>query len=101
MAAPSRLKTLSRLRGRRILLPSTAEALAHPYTDQDRADIAAHTSGLVVGDPNTVTDALQRLLDDTGATELVITTPVHDPAERMRSYRLLAGQVGPLLKTAT
>lgn len=98
LAAPIRFKTLSRLRGQRILLPTTAEALAHAYTDEDLADIAEHTHGLVVGDPDTVTAALQSLLDDTGATELMITTPVHDHAERMQSYRLLAALVGPMLK---
>ncbi|HET6857838.1 MAG TPA: hypothetical protein VFH94_12205 [Streptomyces sp.] len=34
---------------------------------------------------------LTRLVDDTGADELMLVTPVHDPADRIRSFELVCG----------
>ena len=36
------------------------------------------------------TDQLERLRDATEADELIITTIIHDHADRVRSYQLLA-----------
>ncbi|MFR9804728.1 hypothetical protein ACL02T_20940 [Pseudonocardia sp. RS010] len=38
----------------------------------------------------TVQDALQRLVDDTGADEPALTTAVHDHAARRRPYEICA-----------
>jgi alkanesulfonate monooxygenase SsuD/methylene tetrahydromethanopterin reductase-like flavin-dependent oxidoreductase (luciferase family) len=43
-----------------------------------------------VGAPETVVERLNVLQRATGADELVITTITHDPADRVRSYELLA-----------
>lgn len=97
LAGSTRLKVLSRRRGRRILLPSPQEAASHPYTDDDRALIAEVSGGVLVGSADTVGDLLQALLDETGAGELMVTTPVYDHAERVRSYEILAGLRGRLV----
>lgn len=81
LARPTRLKVLSRKRGERIPLPSPA--------DVDPADVTDPLPGLVVGSPGTVRQQLQAIADETGADELMITTPVHDHADRRRSYELL------------
>ena len=39
-----------------------------------------------------VADKLEQLQEATGADELIITTITHDPADRVRSYRLLADE---------
>jgi luciferase family oxidoreductase group 1 len=93
LAGSTRLKVLSRIRGNRILLPSPDHAAAYPYTDADRAEIAARSGGVLVGSPETVAKHLQAVLDDTGTDELMITTPIHDHAARRRSYELIAGVV--------
>jgi luciferase family oxidoreductase group 1 len=90
LAGPIRLKLLSRAHGQRILLPSPQEATTHPYTDADRAEIAARSGDILVGSPDTVRKHLQSLLDNTGADELMVTTPVHDHKDRRRSYELLS-----------
>lgn len=98
LAGSTRLKVLSRVRGKRILLPSPEEAAAYPYTDDDRTEIAARSGGVLVGSPETVRKQLQAVLDDTGTSELMITTPVHDHGERRRSYELvmaIADQLRP------
>jgi luciferase family oxidoreductase group 1 len=90
LAASIGLKVLGRTRGERILLPSAEAANTRPYTADERSLIRERLAGHVIGSPATVKDGLQRLVDDTGADELMITTPVHDHAARRRSYEICA-----------
>lgn len=78
LAGPVRFTVARRKQGERVLLPS-------PH-DVDRAE---PVPGLVTGSPDTVRKHLQVIADDTGADELMITTPVHDHADRRHSYELL------------
>lgn len=96
LAGSTRLKVLSRVRGNRILLPSPEDAAAYPYTDSDRAEIAARAGGVLVGGPETVAKHLQTVLDDTGTRELMVTTPLYHHADRRRSYELVASVVDRL-----
>ncbi|SFO80956.1 luciferase family oxidoreductase, group 1 [Amycolatopsis arida] len=91
LAGPSELAFLSLRHGRPIPLPSPEDAAAYPYTELDREFLAERASSSVVGSPKIVRTELERLLADTGADELVVTTMVHDHADRRRSYELLAG----------
>ena len=99
LAGSTRLKVLSRLRGRRIPLPSPEDAAAYPYAGADRADIAAHAGGVLVGSPATVRELAQAVLDETGADELMVTTPVYDHQARRRSYELVRGIAEVLRRT--
>jgi luciferase family oxidoreductase group 1 len=90
LAGSTRLKVLSRIRGKRILLPSPEDAAVYPYTDADRAEITARSSGVLVGSPETVAKHLQKVLDHTGTRELMVTTPVYHHADRRQSYELVA-----------
>jgi len=89
LAGSTRLKVLSRVRGHRILLPSPEDAAAYPYTDSDRAEIAARSGAVIVGGPETVAKHLRAVLDDTGTDELMVTTPLYYHADRRRSYELI------------
>ncbi|WP_020673185.1 LLM class flavin-dependent oxidoreductase [Amycolatopsis nigrescens] len=91
LAGSTRLKVLSRIRGNRIRLPSPEEAAAYPYTEDDRAEIAKRSGSVLTGSPETVAKSLQALLDDTGADEIMVTTPIHHHTDRRRSYELVAG----------
>jgi luciferase family oxidoreductase group 1 len=95
LAGSTRLKVLSRVRGNRILLPSPETAAAYPYTDSDRAEIATRSGAVLVGGPETVAKHLRAVLDDTGADELMVTTPLYYHADRRRSYELIATQLHP------
>jgi luciferase family oxidoreductase group 1 len=90
LAGSTRLKVLSRVRGRRILLPSPDAAATYPYTGEDRAEIAARSGAVLVGSPDTVSKSLQTVLDATRARELMVTTPVYDHRDRRRSYELVS-----------
>ena len=96
LAGSTRLKVLSRIRGNRIQLPSPAQAAAYPYSEEDRREIAARSGGVLVGSPDTVRRLLQAVVDETGTTELMLTTPVYDHAARRRSYELVS-KIAPSL----
>ncbi|MGN6301429.1 MAG: LLM class flavin-dependent oxidoreductase [Angustibacter sp.] len=70
--------------------PSPEEAAAHQWT-QAELDLAASGRRFVsVGTPDAVREQLLGRAQHAGADELIVTTNVHDPAERVRSYELLA-----------
>jgi luciferase family oxidoreductase group 1 len=90
LAGPSGLTFLSLRRGRPIPLPTPQEAADYPYTEMDRLFIQERFDSNIVGSPTTVRKGLESLLADSGADELMITTMVHDQADRRRSYELVA-----------
>ena len=77
--------------GRPSTLPSPEEAAAHEYGPAERQLLASRGNAHVTGDPDQVRAALEGLVERTRADELMVTTMVHDPAARIRSYELLAG----------
>ena len=70
--------------------PTLDEARAHEWTDDDRALVADRVATQVVGSPADVVEHLGRIVEVTGADELVVTTMTHDHADRVQSYELLA-----------
>ncbi|MFY0409892.1 LLM class flavin-dependent oxidoreductase [Solicola sp. PLA-1-18] len=71
-------------------LPTPEEAAAHHWTLQERnlANSRRHFSS--IGTPAEVKDDLERRAKEADADELIVVTQVHDAAERIRSYELLA-----------
>lgn len=90
LAGSIRLKVLSRMKGKRVRMPSPEDAASVHYTPSDRDAIARATSELIVGSPATVRDKLEPLIAATATTELMVKTLVFAHAERRRSYELLA-----------
>ena len=70
--------------------PSPEEARAHRWTDEELALVTDRIETQVVGSPATVVEHLGRIVDVTGADEVVVTTMTHGYADRVRSYELLA-----------
>ncbi len=71
-------------------MPSPEEAAAHPYNDLERAFVEDRLQTQILGSPETVNRGLTDLLDATKADELMITTMVFDPADRLTSFNLVA-----------
>ncbi|WP_410659771.1 LLM class flavin-dependent oxidoreductase [Amycolatopsis sp. lyj-112] len=90
LAGPSGLTFLSLRKGRPIPLPTPEEAAAYPYTEMERVFVEDRFSSSIIGSPETVHKGLETLLADSAADELMITTMVHDQADRVRSYELVA-----------
>jgi luciferase family oxidoreductase group 1 len=87
---PSALAFLRLRSGRPSTLPSPEEAASYEYGPDERAFVDSWTASHVVGSPSTVRDGLRDLQARTGAEELMLTTMVHDHADRLRSYELVA-----------
>ena len=77
-------------------LASPDEAAAHAYSPAEAQAVRQVRQIAVVGAPETVAAELQRRADAAGADELMVTTTVHDPAARLRSYELLAEAFAPV-----
>src|SRR5580658_3339618 len=71
-------------------LPSPQEAAAYPYNDLERAFIDDRRATQIIGATETVRRGLADLLTATAADELMLTTMVFDPADRLRSFELVA-----------
>ena len=75
-------------------LPSPEEAATHTWTATEEEVAASARRFVTVGTPDAVRDGLLARARHAGADELVVTTNVHDHAERARSFELLAGAFG-------
>ena len=78
-------------RGELLPLPSPEEALAYPYSAQERAFVAENRTRQIVGTQETVRARIEERARETRADEVMVTTMLHAHADRMRSYELIAG----------
>ena len=90
LAGSGALSFLRLRSGRPGPMPSPEEAAAYPYTDLERAFVEDRQASQIVGSPETVQRGITELLDATAADELMITTMVFDPADRLSSFERLA-----------
>jgi luciferase family oxidoreductase group 1 len=90
LSGPARL-SMARLRaGRPTRFPTPEEAAAHEFTAAEEQSVSALSGSAAIGGPATVRERLDALRERTAADELMITTMVHDHADRVRSYELIA-----------
>jgi luciferase family oxidoreductase group 1 len=71
-----------------LLPPDEAARLALTPLQQER--VRQHRAGMVVGDGERARKELTELAGTFGVDEVIVVTVCHDPAARLRSYRLLA-----------
>jgi len=72
------------------LLPSAEEASAYPFTPAERAIADGYRRLAFVGTPDSIVPRIEALARETGADEVMVTSTIHDPDRRMRSYELVA-----------
>ena len=75
-------------------VPSPATAHRHRWSEAELSRAASNRRPLVVGTPEQVHGRLTDLASEHGVDELIVNTITHDPADRLRSYRLLAEVFG-------
>jgi luciferase family oxidoreductase group 1 len=90
LAGSGALSFLKLRSGRPGPMPSPEEAAAYPYTELERAFVEDRQATQIIGAPETVRRGLTDLLTATSADELMLTTMVFDPADRLRSFELVA-----------
>ena len=91
LAGSGALSFLRLRSGRPGPVPSPEEAAGYPYSELERAFVADRQASSILGSPETVTRQLTDLVQATAADELMVTTMVYDPADRLRSFELVAG----------
>jgi luciferase family oxidoreductase group 1 len=74
------------------LLPPV-DSMQGLWTAGERAAVESRLGAAIVGSPATVKAGLEKLLDETGARELIVVTDTYEPRARSESYRRLA-QIG-------
>ena len=93
LSGPARL-SMARLRaGMPTRFPTPEEAAEHEFSDSEEASVRSLTGSAVIGSPETARRRFDELKERTRADELMVTTMVHDHADRIRSYELLATEV--------
>jgi luciferase family oxidoreductase group 1 len=90
LAGSSALSFLRLRTGQPGRVPAPQEAADYPYSDLERDFIDDRQSTQHIGAPGTVIDGLVHLVKQTGVDELMITTQTYDPADRLRSFELVA-----------
>ena len=90
LAGPGALSMLLLRSGRLQQTPTPEQAAAYSYTQAERDLIDAMQASVVLGTPDQVEAGLRDLVKRFGVSELMLTTRVHGPAERLRSFRLIA-----------
>jgi luciferase family oxidoreductase group 1 len=71
-------------------VPSPREAADYPYSAAEREFIADRQATQHIGAPDEVIAGLADLVKRAGVDELMITTQTYDPADRLRSFELVA-----------
>jgi luciferase family oxidoreductase group 1 len=90
LSGPSALSFVRLRQGRPTQLPTPEDAAAYVFTPAEREFVRSWTSPLIVGNPDEVRVELEALAARTGVDEMMITTMIHGPADRLRSYELVA-----------
>lgn len=90
LAGASALSFLRLRTGRPGKVPTPREAADHPYSDLERSFIEDRQATQHIGAPDNVLAGLTDLIKTTEVDELMLTTQTHDPADRLRSFNLVA-----------
>ena len=72
------------------LLPPV-DSLEPLWTEWERAAVESKLGAAIVGSDATVKAGLEKLVRETGASEVIVVTDTYEPADRLESYRCVAG----------
>jgi luciferase family oxidoreductase group 1 len=102
LSGPREVWRAERERGRYVALPSPEEAAAYAYTAPELARRDQARAHALFGTPDVVAARLVALSTALQADEVALVTAAHDPADRRRSFQLLAAEfrLGPSLSAA-
>jgi luciferase family oxidoreductase group 1 len=86
LAGPLRVGVVGIRTGRRAPFVSFEEAASHRFTEEEQALVDDFLQGAIIGGPARVKEGIERLARDTGADEVMLSTLIPSPEERIRSY---------------
>ncbi len=91
LATSMQIMFTNMLRGQRGLFPAPIDDIDDYWSPMERERVSQMLAYSLVGSPETVRDELRRVVDETGADELIASCPVYDFGARKRSLELFAG----------
>jgi alkanesulfonate monooxygenase SsuD/methylene tetrahydromethanopterin reductase-like flavin-dependent oxidoreductase (luciferase family) len=71
------------------------------WRDDERAAVESRLDAAIVGSDATVMAGLKKLVRDTGADELIVVTDTYEHADRIESYRRVAGVASTIEVTSS
>lgn len=83
-------KFLSLVRGHRLQLQPPVRDMSAVWDDWEKAAVQQRLGAAIVGGPDTVRRELEALIARTQADEVMIVSDFYEPADRLRSYEILA-----------
>jgi luciferase family oxidoreductase group 1 len=81
---------LNIIRGRTGLLNPPVDSMDELWTPQEQALVRKQLSYSIAGGQAAVRERLHKVIAETGADELIVTSQIYDHQARLRSYELLA-----------
>jgi luciferase family oxidoreductase group 1 len=82
---------LQLIRNRPVVMMPPVDSMEPLWQDFERVAVESKLSAAIVGSNATVKAGMEKLLADTGANELVVVTDTYEPADRLESYKRVAG----------
>jgi luciferase family oxidoreductase group 1 len=90
LATTQQMSFADLFRGARNLSRPPIDDIDTYWSPQERAQAMSMLQRSIIGGPETVARGIDRLVEETGADELMIVSDVYDHAQRLRSYELIA-----------
>src|SRR5665213_2929504 len=78
---------LQLIRNRPVVLLPPVDSMDLLWTEWERAAVDSKLCAAIVGSEATVKAKMEKLVDETGADELIVVTDTFDPADRLQSYQ--------------
>jgi alkanesulfonate monooxygenase SsuD/methylene tetrahydromethanopterin reductase-like flavin-dependent oxidoreductase (luciferase family) len=82
---------LQLIRSRPVELLPPVDSMEPLWQDWERAAVESKLGAAIVGSGATVKAGIERLVEDTGADELIVVTDTYAAEDRLESYRRVAG----------
>src|ERR1700761_5014223 len=77
---------LQLIRNRPVVLMPPVDSMDSLWQDFERAAVESKLGAAIIGSEDTVKAGMEKLVADTGASELIVGTDTYDPAARLESY---------------
>ena len=81
---------LQLIRNRPVELLPPVDSMEPLWQDFERAAVESKLGAAIVGSDATVKAGMEKLVEDTGAEELIVVTDTYEPAARLESYQRVA-----------
>ncbi len=95
LATTQQMSSTNMLRGTRLPSKPPIDDIETYWTPLEKIHVQQKLACAVYGSPDTVRAGVAKLVERTGADELMIVSDVYDHADRLRSFELIAASLQP------